>query len=738
MKQSRLSMGLVAIASLAPACAFAQTVPDTDAIPQVIVSAQKRVQSGQDVAIPLTVLSGADLEKDGAASVRDLEYLTPSLQVVPQFGGGQPVFRLRGVGFDDYASNNSPTVTLYVDQTAYPFPIMTNGLLFDVDRAEVLRGPQGTLYGVNTTGGAVNILTNRPTRQLEAGASFQYGSLGEADLSGYVSGPITDSLRVRLSTATEQGGAWQTNRTTGQSLGDADVKAIRAQIDWDVTERLNLLLNIHDVADQSDNLGTYLIRPFATEGGAGPVIPADTSHSATGWGLSPGFAQLIGLSTNAKPSRDNNSLGFDVTLTYDLDFAKLTSISSYETFDRREYDDWDASASPESDEFFDSTVRVFSQELRLGQSGHGPVDWVAGAYYSNEKLHEQFLSDFTNVFGFIADTAYAQTAISESGFGQAEYHLTEELSLVAGLRYEHENRTLDHFTTSIVGAGPLTGPADRAASFGEFSGKAGINYKLDEHTLLYADISRGVKSGGFTAYNSESLAQLSAFKPEVLLAYEVGAKADLLGGRLRLNPSAYYYDYSNQQVQSVIIDPVFGAIGAIVNAPKSEIYGGEIEVVGKPLPSLSITQEIGYSKGQFDQFTDVNVAASLATKAAQGFYSPVYLSRDGQNLGFPAWSYNGVVDKYWDIEGYRIEARASYSYTDELNSRLGPDYNVGSYWLANASLTLAPSDQPWTIGVFGQNIFDQKYDLTRNFFVNAEIAAPGRPGSYGVRASYAF
>jgi iron complex outermembrane receptor protein len=280
--------------------AYAQAANDTE-LEQVVVTAQRREQSAQDVGIALSVISGDQLSARGVTNVNQLQYQTPSLEVVPAFGGGQPQFRLRGVGFDDYATNNTPTVGVYVDEVAYPVPAATQGVLYDIDRVEVLRGPQGTLYGRNTTGGAINFITRRPTDQLSAGITAEYGRFDSAKVEGFVSGPISDTLKGRLSAVTEQGGAWQRNRVTGEKLGDADRSAVRGQLDWTPTDKVDVLLNAHYGQDKSDGQGLYLLNV--------PGQVGDTKYNATGWGFSSTFAALAGVSPGAKPQRDNKSGG---------------------------------------------------------------------------------------------------------------------------------------------------------------------------------------------------------------------------------------------------------------------------------------------------------------------------------------------------------------------------------------------------------------------------------------------
>ncbi len=721
--------------------ANAQTAPAAQGaqgggLGEIVVTAQRREQSAQDVGVALTVLSGQTLVDRGINSVNQLQFQTPSLEITPAFGGGQPNFRLRGVGFDDYASNNTSPVGVYVDEVAYPFPVETQGVLFDVSRVEVLRGPQGTLYGRNTTGGAINFLTNRPTSTLSAGVVGEYGAYDYGKVEGYVSGPINDSVGFRLSGVTEQGGAFMENRDTGQKLGDADRYAFRAQLAAHQGP-LDVLIEGYYNRDKSDGQGLYLFKPVTTATG---VIPADTNPFHTGWGSgSPDFTALTGIAGNAKPFKNDTGAGGNVNLTYDLGGLKLTSITAYQNFARREYNDWDATSANFAGAYFHTGANVVSEELRLSSDGKGPLKWVAGLYVSKEDLSDAFITDFADGLGFAIDTSYKQHANTQALFGQVEYQLTDKLTLIGGLRAEHEKRDLLDYTTTTnplvpIGGGLNLGVTGLSSSteYTQGSGKVEAQYKLQPGVLLYASISRGVKSGGFSAYNTVQASQLHAVKPEILWSYETGFKGEFADHTVRLNGAAYYYDYKDQQVQSAI--PTFaGPIGNIVNAPSSHIYGVELELQWRPLPALEIDQSIGYKKGYFDKFTGLDASTG------------VYVNRDGQDEGFPPLSYNGSVSYTWSVADYQLVGETDYNFRDKLTPvLLGPDYDVKAYWLANASLTLSPKTGPWSVALWGRNIFDQRYDLTRNFFTGdaagklISIAAPGAPATYGVRLSYKY
>lgn len=708
--------------------ALAQDSAD-NTLDEIVVTAQRREQSLQDVSIAVTVVTGDQLRVQGITNINQLRNAAPNLEIEPAFGGGAAQFRLRGVGFQDYATNNAPTVGVYVNEVAFPVPVMTQGLIFDVERVEVLRGPQGTLYGRNTTGGAINFITKKPTEESSAGFFTEYGRFNEFKAEGYVSGSLSDNVRGRLAVSTQQGGAWQHNRDTGEDIGDADRGGVRALLEFEPSDTTNLLFDTHFSWDNSENQALYLFNDLTTGGGAGPTIPADTDRRATGWGISPLFASDIGVGVNAKPGRDNKGWGTSLIATFEFASTVLSSISSYEELDRAEYGDWDSSASVEADTFFGSDVTVFSQEIRLSSSGDDAFRWMAGLYYSQQDLTEQYYSDFIDIFGTYGRVDFDQEVESIAAFGQIEYAFSDRINVIAGLRFESEDRHLNGFGTAFGGAQALP-PTDVSTSMDPVTGKLALEFTPNEDLLLYGSISLGAKSGGFTTYNTGQESSIQPFDPEELWAYEVGFKSSA-AENFSINGAIFYYDYTDQQVLTAVYGPN-GPVGRFANAPKSTIYGAELELNWQPISDMSVIQTLGYKKGEYDEFFDLDVPASRAADMA------IYVDRAGESLPFPEFSYSGSVSYVWQVGSYGVLAETNYSYHDFYSSWLGPVYDVDDYWLVNASINLSPSDRPWSVGLWVRNLFDEEYDLTRNFFTSADIAQPGREQTYGVRLSADF
>jgi outer membrane receptor protein involved in Fe transport len=716
-----------------PVTAWAQAA-NPPAIETIVVTAQKREQNAQAVGVALSVLSGDELSARGVRRVNQLQSEVPSLEIEPAFGGSQAQFRLRGVGFQDYATNNAGAVTVYLDDVALPLGVQTQGLLFDVERVEVLRGPQGTLYGRNTTGGAINFISRAPTARFEGGATLGLGSFGAREGSVFVSGPLAPGLRGRVAFSTQQGGGWQRNRVTGESLGDKDISGLRGQLEFDAMPALKMKATLHAGRDKSEGQGLYAFvdQPALPPGRPDP-LPADRNRRNTGWGFDPLFLRYVGLPADSKPGRDNDSSGGSFTLNWAIaPELRLTSITATDRFTRRELADYDGSALAATETYFVSKARNHSQELRLASTADKPaVNWVAGVYAAREKLDENYGSSFAATFGLpIVQTIYGQKVSTASLFGQADVQLGQSFKLIVGARQERETRTRENFTTFTVSPDLVfQPPSSLEVKNTHSSGKLGIEFQPSRALLAYGSISRGVKSGGFTAYNTLNPLALTPFKPEVLIAYEAGFKADP-SPALRVNAAVYHYDYRNQQILDAVPNPQVNntPIGAIVNAPKSEINGVEFELVWKPTAELTLTQHLGYKDGKFKRYVAISPPQDLS----------------GQRLYFPRMNWGGSVAWRSTVGGWTLVAQGDASYQSKgrtFLNRINTDYDFATpaHWLANARVEFAPVNARWLATVYVRNLLDEKVDLTRNFFVpNLPAAAAGAPRSFGVQVGFDF
>ncbi|MFZ5748651.1 MAG: TonB-dependent receptor [Pseudomonadota bacterium] len=711
----------------------AEDVPaasDQDGLAEIVVTAQRRVEKAQEVPLALTVIGGDEVAKRNIYNVTDLENSVPSLEIDQQFGGGQPQFRLRGVGGTDYAANNTNTVGVYVDDVAYTYGVMTQGALFDIDRIEVLRGPQGTLYGRNTTGGAVNVITRAPTKEFSAGFDASYGSYDAFEFEGYVSGGLSDTLSARVAVSTDQGGAWQYNRDTGESLGDKDQKSVRVHLRWEPSAVTTIDLQGDYSRDKSDGRGLQLLQDFTDA--SGRFYPADTDPRVTGWGISPVFADYIGADDNAKPFRDNTGYGAQVKLNTDFGWADLTAIASHRHFKRREFNDWDATASDEAGTFFFNDIDVDSAEIRLASAQNQSTRWLVGGYYASEAVDGGFFSDFS-AYPSLANiwrTSYEQRVNTLAVFGNVEQDLTSNLTLSGGLRFEHEIRKLNNFKSEILWPTyTLRAAADPRREMNEWSGRVALDWHFTPDAHAYASVSRGVKSGGFTTYNSGIPQQLDPYDPEWLIAYEVGVKSEFFDHRLRVNASAFYYDYHDYQLQGVIYTDTNSRVGRIINVPRSNIWGGELEVTLAPFRGVQISQSVAYKIGHFDEYmapVSINTDGSLN-----------YTDRAGERLPLPDLDYKGALSWEIPVGAWSVTPEFNYNYRAKRYSTSDASV-IPSYWLANANLTITPPDEKFRVSLWVHNLFDVYGEETRNRFISARTVSTNPVRTFGVRIGYTY
>ncbi|MCP5092255.1 MAG: TonB-dependent receptor [Gammaproteobacteria bacterium] len=497
---------LIALASAATLTLSGAAV-HAQALEEITVTAQKREQGINDVGITVNAFTGAQLKDFGFSTAEDMALLTPGLTVNETAATGVPLYTIRGVGYQDYSTAASSTVGLYFDEVAIPYTVMSRGLMFDVERVEVLKGPQGDLYGRNTTAGQINFVSKRPTDEFEAGVTAGFGSFGTFDLEGVVSGPFSDTARGRIAVRTVQSGeGWQKSATRNDELGEKDTLAVKAMLDFGLGESANLLLNLHHVDDQSDNKantvydGTIMgISEFSS-----PYTPLDEYRLPTGanFGETPPWYSTgdnsvadwtnsytsvqTGRTFDLRPGRDNQLTGIAAILDWDLGDITLTSITAWDQFDRVEANDWDGGFFNDSSNINTTDLSSVSQELRFS-GGDDDLNWIAGVYFSSDEVDEYyhyFMSDA--VFGngsipwneapFVLspilelDTIYSQETDSSAVFGHMEWRFADGWRLTLGARYTSEKRkwsgctfsaddgTLAGFLNTLFGA--TLGPGD--------------------------------------------------------------------------------------------------------------------------------------------------------------------------------------------------------------------------------------------------------------------------------------
>lgn len=711
---------------------------------EIVVTAQRREQSLQDVPISISTFSGEDMQQLRIDRAQEVSVMTPGMFATGSRGDANPIFTIRGIGLNDFLSNNNPTVGIYIDEVVQPFTPLLGFQMFDLERIEVLKGPQGTLYGRNTTGGAINFISRRPTEELNGYASASYSRFDRFELEGAVGGAVASNLAVRLSAkTTQQSGGWQTNALTGEKVGDIDRNAVRAQVLWTPTDRLDILVKGSLFKDDSDlqlreHVGSY----------AAPFDPNFTPCAGVATGaLNPGqCVDFVGyfdptperrtVENSAIFGHQSNADAQDIasTINWHGDDFTITSITSYTNFNRVAGDDTDGSALVQLDSLFSDDIKSFTQELRVTSEDSHPLSWVVGAYYSWDRINGDILQALDDhIFNTRVDTSWSQKTDAYAIFGQVEYDVTEQIRLSAGLRYTEEKKKyrydaidLDPFDNSSLPL-PVAGINDTLKE-DNISGKLGIDFTVNDDLMLYASASKGFKSGGFNGAIAFDRAELMPFTGEDLYAYEVGAKATLWDGKLRLNAAGYYYDWRDFQA---FVTQIRSGVNVIVlsNAGDAEVWGAELEAVAMPTDRLTMRAAANYMDTEISKFNaeagDDFTGNRLANSPELSFSGQVRYDLPVEEWGFGAYLLGDA--------SYR--SRVYYSLGNRLQS------SQKGYWLLNARLGITSPDERWEFAIWGRNLTNklyvsQSYDNFGGIFPSQNFL--GDPRTYGATLSFNF
>ena len=474
------------------------------------------------------------------------------------------------LGLNDYAVNNNPAAGIYIDEVYLVSPAMLTFQLFDMERVEVLKGPQGTLYGRNTTAGAMKFISKKPTEEFEGYLSADYGRYDHFVLEGALSGRIAEGLTGRAAVQTSQrNDGFQLNRATGGKVGEIDRTAWRGLLSWQPSEDLDVLLNVHGGFDNSDTL----------------LVKVDNALTPVDDGITDPFSSSAGNDTELDNENYGASLAVNWRLSEDL---TLASVTGYEDYERSHDEDRDGTTLVQLDGLFLNDIEQVSQELRLTYVKDEYV-LIGGVFYGHDEVstRDNFdASALLPLLGVPADAVgneYNQESDSYAVFGHAEWQVHEDWKFIVGLRYTEEDKEFnDAFTFLTFGEAEVQvfAPVNNDYSVSNLSGKAGIDYTGFENALLYASFSRGFKSGNFQGQLTFNPADLQAFDKELVTAYEIGAKTQLLNNSLQFNVSAFFYDYEGVQIygpifQHELLGPLFG----ITNAGDAEVYGAEFDVL---------------------------------------------------------------------------------------------------------------------------------------------------------------
>jgi iron complex outermembrane receptor protein len=698
--------------------AFAQDGANEE---DIIVTARRTEESLQEVPASVSAFSGADLERLGASDATGLQGSVPNLNVVQGRGSSNATnIYIRGIGQPDALQTFDPAVGFYVDGVYYSRIRGTQMELFDIERVEVLRGPQGTLYGKNTIGGAYSVITRRPGHDPHGLFQVTVGDYGQ--LEGRVAGsvPLTDNLAIggALFGAVRDG--YVTNPTTGEDYNDRNVWGGRFQAAWDPTTSLA----IDFAADYSEEDSALTMgQPTTSLINFAGVTLYDVPGSTYPTAAEPPPYNFTGEAT---PGLPNSSVmdhgGVSLRASWELNNNwTLRSITAFRDLNYTDYIDIDATIYEIGDVLVDVDQDQTSQEFQaIYESDRLTV--VSGLYYLRENVdsHQEAYADDL-VDGYLGLTGFTRTiddeleTTSTALYANLSYALTDRLSLGLGARYTEEEK--DYFrTTSTFYSNPLfngTFGFNIDDTWENTSGMASLDYQFADNILLYARIAQGFKSGGFNG-RANNPGEEAPYDPETVLSYEVGAKTDWFDGSLVANVAVFYNDYQDFQarVSGTVTDPGTGLPSpelTVINAGQLEISGAELEVVYRPIDALRLDAQVGYLDASYGEFDDERFPGG-----SRAFQDPAFS---------PDWTarFGGVYEVDLAQAG-SLEIAASARYRGRMalaidntfvNGAVGTTTEVpglfqDEYWLYDASLTYRPNDVV-SVALQGRNLSDEVY-----------------------------
>lgn len=750
---------------------------DTPAVGEIVVTAQKRSERLGDVPMSIAAASSQQLQSRGITNTDDLSKLVPGFSF-QKSNYGLPVYYIRGVGFSDTTLGVSPAVTVYVDQNPLPFSPMARGAVLDLERVEVLKGPQGTLFGSNSTGGAVNYIAAKPTSDLEAGMTLTAGRFDQVDAEMYLSGPLTSTLSARVALRHEYRGDWQRNYIDGQTIGGNDFTNGRLIVDWEPSSGARFELQANAWKDRSDTqqpqFMSYTVNTPVEAGGRPPSFPTASFPSA------PRDVRAAAWDPGTDFRRDDKFYQFSLRGDIDLSEAiTLTSLTSYGHLDENLPQDFDATIYPADRTRIVGEVKSFSQELRLSGSAGNRTKWMIGANYQHDRVDELFKfgpisNSASNIGPFIwnsFDILNYQNIKTKGVFGSLDFELTPQLTVQASARYTKQDRafrgcTQDNGNNEIAPAfsflsSMLTGmpqqilPGQCITLSGttwaplpivtgnldedNVSWRGSLNWKPSGDTLFYANVTKGYKAGSFPTLPAALDNQYTPVKQESVLAYEAGTKLSALDRKVMVDAAAFYYDYRDKQLLGYRIVQPFGALPSLVTIPKSRVQGAELNVTMLPVQGLRITVGGTYLDTKVKD-DPINPTGSFGTTG----------SFVGQSFPYtPRWQGSADAEYRFDLNDStamflgasataRSRTKGALMNGTGAVAVLEQQLVIAGYTLLDLRAGLESQDRTWRVEVWGRNVTDKFYALTATHTADYTYRFTGSPATYGITLKYMF
>lgn len=704
---------------------------------KIVITSQKRSQNLQEVGASVTAFSGDILDELGLQTPKDVAAFTPGLSTTNATSGGTPIFAIRGVGLDDYNINSVSGVGVYIDEVLAGNPAMLSGQIMDVERVEVLKGPQGTLYGKNTTGGAISYISNKPQDYLDGAITLGYSKWNTSSVNGFINSPLTDDINGRLAFSyKKQADGWQEDIGTGIEYGKVDQLALRGMLSLQLSDSTEALLSLRYSQDQSLPESPQGIDFFASQAGGFSSLPNDATRVDVG---------------DLPLQRDEEGSGATLHITADFQSVSFTSITAWDKYDRFVVDNYNGFSSSVFDFVQDNEVEQVSQEFRLTSTTDSRFSWISGIIYSVDKVtvNDESTAGAIPAFdvaAFFNTSEYQQTTDSFGAYLHTETELSDALKLTVGLRYSADEKEFVGRSVADFGGGPFDAAVlDQTEDESSLTYRLGLDYQLSDDVLIYTNAATGYKTGAFYGSPVTDQRLWSYAKPEELLSLEAGVKLSLLDNRMRINTVVFRNEYDDRQ--SLILacqsqgqacingsspdfsDPTDLFAVSLDNIDESEINGAELEIQWLPTNNLSLLGGVGYIDAKVKTpKSDLN-GVPLATNIPKG----ATLSQA------PKWSYNGIARYEVDInDDFYARFQLAYSYKGEQRAALSDTNAIyGPVKSLDARIVVGPSGQEWEVALWAKNITDEAGETYAfSNYLGGKTVYRQRPISFGIEATF--
>lgn len=733
--RNRALLGLLLANSALPLAVAQQATPEKPRLEEVIVTAQRRAENLQQVPISVSAVSADMLMEGGVSSTNAITQLVPSVQFTRS--GPSGLFFVRGVGTTNAAAGEEGSNAFYVDDVYLPDLGQTISNFNNVERIEVLKGPQGTLFGRNAFGGLVHVVTRDPGESAAFRANVSYGNYETLTGQLYAGGPVADTLGLDIAvTGRDQGEGWGRNLTRGEEVRKEDYLGVRAKAVWRPNDALKFTLS-GDTYDVKDN-------------------------SALAWRIADGFIGTGGFvspggqdTTANDPSLTHLEIhGASLKIEADLGFATLTSITATRKNDNHSYFDTDGGPAPLLRIEYESGSESFQQELRLASASTDPLSWQVGAFYLRAKADND--SGFRGTaFGGIDNGQDINAELktdSYAVFGEASWSITSSTHVTAGVRYTEDSRKFDGTVATVAAGVPGTpvsyprpiDPWSDELKYDELTYRLALRQDLSDYINVYASYNRGFKAGSYSLQSPGS----PPVDPMFIDAYEIGLKSELFDHRLRLNAAAFHYEISDYQVRSAATATAGSSI--LLNAADVEVDGLDVEFEIAPTDRLSFYGGFTFLDSRYTKFAPPQPAPFVyprpAVCDAPGTTDP------GTTTGAPT---GGLLTCFGDATGFQtplapdfaaslgatyivpigasgeLRLSALYSYNDGVVFEPDEVLHQDSYDLINASIEYRMNDR-WSVELWGKNLGETEWTAQQLSQGTGPIATLGAPRTYGV------